>query len=149
MKLILIIVGVAAFLLASVVALLVGSVFALTRPVVDASEQFLALVGEGRIGEAYASTADGFKARQDEASFTAAVARLGLADYATVAWHSRQIENGDGSADGTVTTKTGETRPVAVRLVHRDGRWAVIGVRYGGMDLTSSDVSSTSHPEGW
>ena len=33
-------------------ALFVGWIFALTRPVVDASEQFLALLGQGKIAEA-------------------------------------------------------------------------------------------------
>jgi hypothetical protein len=146
MKRILTIGGGVAVLFAGVVALFVGSIFALTRPVVDASEQFLSLIGQGRVGEAYASTADGFKARQDEASFAADVARLGLADYATVAWYSRQIENGDGSAEGTVTTKAGEARRVAVRLVRQDGRWAVAGIRYGGEDLTSMNVPPAGPP---
>jgi hypothetical protein len=141
MKLVLIVGGIAASLFTGVVALFVGSIFALTRPVVDASEQFLALVGEGRVGEAYAATADEFRARNDEASFAAAVNRLGLADYAAVTWHSRQIENRDGTAEGTVTTKTGEIQPIAVRLVQQDGRWAVVGIRYGGRDMSPIDVS--------
>ena len=36
-------------------AVFVGGIFALTRPVVDASEQFLALLGQGRIADAYES----------------------------------------------------------------------------------------------
>jgi len=125
---------------AGTVALLVGGVFALTRPVVDASEQFLTLVGEGKFADAYASTADGFRAQQDEASFAAAVKQLGLTDFASAFWNSRQIENQTGAAEGTVTTKDGGTRPVTVRLVREGGRWAVDGVRYGGVDLASIKV---------
>src|SRR5947207_9317814 len=76
--------------------LLVGGIFALTRPVVDASEQFLDLLGQGRFAEAYASSADGFRAQQDEASFTGAVKQLGLTDYSSASWHNRQIENWNG-----------------------------------------------------
>lgn len=119
----------------SLVALFVGGIFALTRPVVDASEQFLALLGQGKIAEAYASTADGLHAQQDEDSFTGAVKQLGLTEYSSVSWHNRQVENQDGTAEGTVTTKSGDTRPVTIRLVREGGRWAVAGVRYGGLDL--------------
>jgi hypothetical protein len=121
--------------LAGLMALFVGGIFALTRPVVDASEQFLALIGEGRTMEAYALTAEGFRARQDEASFATAVAELGLTNYASAAWHSRQIDNEDAFAEGTALTKAGEAKPVTVRLVREAGRWAVVGVRYGGLDL--------------
>jgi hypothetical protein len=120
---------------AGLIALAVGGVFALTRPVVDASEQFLALLGEGRISEAYSATADGFRARQDEASFAAAVKQLGLGDFASAFWNSRQIENQTGTAEGIITTKSGGTRPVSIRLVRERGRWAVDGVRYGGVEL--------------
>jgi hypothetical protein len=124
-------------LFSGLVVLLIGGVFALTRPVVDASEQFLVLLGQGKTAEAYASAADGFRAQQDEASFAAAVKQLGLADYASASWHTRRIENFDGAAEGTVTTKKGVTKPVAVRLVREGGKWAVVGVRYGGVDLVA------------
>ncbi|HEY1375771.1 MAG TPA: hypothetical protein VGF55_03220 [Gemmataceae bacterium] len=137
MKKTLLIVGGAAAVLGGGLVLFVGGLFALTRPVVDASEQFLALLGQGRVAEAYASAAGGLRARQDEASFAAAVKQLGLGDFASVSWHSRQIENDNGTADGTVTTKGGGTRPVSVRLVRESGRWAVVGLRYGLVELES------------
>lgn len=122
---------------AGVVVLLVGGLFALTRPVVDASERFLALLGQGRIVEAYASTADGYRAQQDGASFAAAVSELGLTDFDSVSWRSRQIENQTGTAEGIVATKSGGARPVTVRLIREGGRWAIDGVRYGGVELAS------------
>lgn len=120
--------------------LVIGGAFALTRPVVDASEQFLALLGEGKFAEAYASAADGFRAQQDEASFTRAVRELGLTDYASVSWHNRQIENKDGTTEGTVTTKGGGTKPVSLRLVWEGGRWAIAAVRYGGIELVTAQA---------
>jgi hypothetical protein len=117
--------------------LVVGGVFALTQPVVDASEQFLTLTGQGKAAEAYASAAEGFRAQQDQMSFAEAVKQLGLSNYASVSWHSRQIENQEGAAEGTLTTKNGVTKPVAIRLVQEGGKWAVVGVRYGGVDLVT------------
>lgn len=122
-------------LIGGLVVLLVVGIFALTRPVVDASEQFLALLGQGKVAEAYASTADGFRARQDEASFTEAVKQLGLTDFSSVSWQNRQIENQEGAAEGTVTSSSGGVKPVAIRLVQERGQWMVVGVRYGGVDL--------------
>ncbi len=128
-------------------ALVVDGVFALTRPVVEASEQFLALLGEGKVAEAYASTAAGFRDRQDGESFAVAVEQLGLTGYASVSWHSRQIVNQEGLAEGTVTTRSGGTRPIVVQLVRKDGRWAVAGVRYGGADLATTKVQLRVPPD--
>lgn len=113
-------------------------IFALTQPVVDASEQFLALLGQGKTADAYASTADGFRAQLDEASFSSAVQRLGLAEYASATWHSRQFENLEGSVEGNVTTKDGGKKPVGIDLIHENGQWKVLRVRFGGVDLTSA-----------
>jgi hypothetical protein len=124
----------------------VGAVFALTRPVVDASEQFLALLGQGKVAEAYASTADGFRARQDELSFTSAVKQLGLTDYSSAVWQSRQIDNQDGTAEGTVVTKGGSTKSVSIRLVREGGKWAVLAVRYGGVDLAAVKAALVPPP---
>jgi len=116
---------------------LVGGLFALTKPVAESSEQFLAQIGSGKIGEAYTSAGDGLRAQQDEAAFTAAVKQIGLTDFASVTWQNRQIENQNGLAEGIVTTKAGGTKPVSVRLVRERGRWAVVGVRFGGVELTA------------
>jgi hypothetical protein len=114
-----------------------SGIFALTQPVVDASEEFLSLLGQGRITEAYAATADGFRVQQNEPSFTVAVQQLGLTDYASVSWHSRQIKNQEGSVQGTVTTKNGSTKPIAVQLIREGDKWKVVGVRYGGVDVVA------------
>jgi Domain of unknown function (DUF4864) len=127
--------------------LFVGGVFALTQPVVDASEQFLALLGEGKTAEAYASAAEGFRAQQDQVSFTEAVKQLGLSNHSSVFWRSRQIENREGAAEGTLTGKDGLSRPVAIRLVREGGQWKVVGVRYGGVDLTTLKSPSPVPPE--
>jgi hypothetical protein len=115
----------------------VSTIFALTQPVVDASQDFLVLLGQGKTAEAYASTANGYRAQQDEASFSAAVKQLGLTEYSSVSWYSRKITNQEGSAEGTVTSKSGATTPVTIQLVQEGGRWKVVGVRYGGVELAT------------
>jgi hypothetical protein len=127
--------------------LFVGEIFALTQPVVDESEKFLALLGQEKIAEAYASTADGFRTQQDELSFTEAVRQLGLTDYASVSWRNRQIENDEGAAEGIVTTKSDHTKPVSIRLVRGGGKWSVVGLRYGGVELTTIKAPSPAPPK--
>jgi hypothetical protein len=118
-------------------ALFINRIFAFTQPVVDASQQFLDLLGQDKVAEAYASSASGLRAQQTETSFADAVKKLSLTDFRSVSWQNRQIENQEGLAEGTVTTKKGDTTPVSVRLVKEKGKWTVVGLCYGGVDLAT------------
>jgi hypothetical protein len=125
---------------AGVVALVSFGVFGLlefTKPVAQGAEDFLGLLGQGKTAEAYAGAAAGLRATQDEASFTNAVNQLGLSDYSSVSWHSRNRTNQEGTVEGTVTTKKGASFPVTVHVVEEDGKWRVAGLRASGADLTS------------
>ena len=119
----------------------VSAIIAATQPVVDASNDFLGLLGQDKTAEAYAATGSVFRAQYDEASFTAAVKQLGLTDYASASWNNRKFENQTGSVEGTVTTKNGSATPAAIQLVSEQGKWKVVEVRYGGVELT--DVLKT------
>jgi hypothetical protein len=132
-------------LVAGLGVLLVAGIFAVTRPVVEASEQFLALLGNGKIAEAYASAADGLRAQQDEASFARAVQQLALTEYSSVSWHNREIRFQEGIAEGTVTVKNGLSKNILVQLVHEQDKWKVAGIRFGGVELATA-VASTSLP---
>ena len=70
-------------LLVGSVILVVAGIFGLTQPLVDTSEQFLMLLGQGKTGDAYALTADSFRSLQDETSFTRAVEQMGLTKYSS------------------------------------------------------------------
>jgi hypothetical protein len=114
----------------------VTEVFALTKPVVDASDDFLSLLGQGKTAEAYASAASGFRAQMSETDFTAAVKKVGLDDYASASWSNRNINNQEGSVEGAITSKKVGATPAAIRLVYEQGTWKVVSVRYGGVELT-------------
>lgn len=115
----------------------IRGIVTITQPVVDASDEFLTLLGQGKVAEAYAATADGFRYQQDEASFTAAVKQLGLTGYSSSFWNSREVKNWEGSVEGVITTRTGDTKPTSIRLIQERGKWKVVGVRYGGVELVT------------
>ena len=119
----------------------------MSQPVADVSEDFLALISQGEVAEAYASASEGFRAEQDEASFTQAVKQLGLTDYSSVSWDSRQVENREATVEGIVTTKGRGTYLVSIRLVYEGGRWAVAGVRYRGVELAAIKVPPPGPPQ--
>src|SRR5437588_8667717 len=82
-----------------------------TRGPAKAADNFLALLKEGQIHEAYVSTASGYQMQQDEKTFAADVQKRGLTDYASSSWPNRQVHNHEGSVEGNITTKQGTTIP--------------------------------------
>ena len=123
------------------------AIFAITQPVVDASEQFLTLVGQDKTKEAYAFTSDAYRARQDEAAFTAAVKQLELTDFASATWNSRNVNNDQGNVAGTVTTRKNASKPIAVTLVREQGQWKIAELRYAGVDLSQVKPAPPPVPE--
>lgn len=109
------------------VAGLVMLVFTATKGVVDASDKFLAKLGEGKVSEAYASTGKALRDAQSEANFGAVVKQLGLDGYASSSWTTREIKNNEGRVEGTVTTKSGAKIPVEIVLLHESEEWKVVG----------------------
>lgn len=114
--------------LAVLAAVIVGLVFWFTGGAVDAADNFLALIGQQRIEEAYQSTAAGLRAQQDAASFAGAVKTIGLTRYQSASWSNREIQNNRATLEGSVTTTDGGTIPLTVTLVGEGDDWKVIGL---------------------
>lgn len=101
---------------------------AVTGEAVTATDNFLALLRDGKTAEAYRSTAAALQNQQSEAEFTATVKRLGLTDYASASWLNRKVENNEATLDGTVTTSKGTTIPLTVKLAKESGVWKVLSL---------------------
>jgi len=129
--------GIGALLVVGAVGTIAWAAFALTRPVVEASEQFLALVAENP-AEAYASTSEGLRARMSKENFPSAVEQLALTEYASASWRHREIDNSIATAEGTMITRKGVSTPISIRLIWENDAWKVSGVNSGGMDLFAS-----------
>jgi hypothetical protein len=108
--------------------LLVYSIMALTQPPVTAAERFLTLLGEGKTGEAYTTTASLLRNQQTQAEFAAEVQRLRLTDYASSSWSNRQVVGNEATLEGTMTTKKGEPVPLTVKLLKEGSDWRVSSV---------------------
>jgi hypothetical protein len=124
-------------------ALVFVGVYRMTQPLVEASDEFLESLGQGKTAQAYASAASALRSSQNQPSFTAAAKHLGLTDYSSVTWHSRTRVNDEGTVEGTVVTKSGASWPVTIRLVREGGKWKVASVRYRGIELDEVPTGAT------
>lgn len=105
----------------------VGVAFYFTGDAATAANEFLGLVGDGKMSEAYQATAPALQKQMDEDEFTEAVKQLGLEDYASASWLSRNVDAGKGEAtlEGTVKTKSGDEIPLSMTLTKADDKWKV------------------------
>jgi len=142
----LIIVGVTVGVLAAMLAAAIGLIFYLTQGQVKASDQFLARIGEGKIHEAHQSTASVFRSEISEETFTEAINRSGLRDYASSSWHSRSRNNDKATLEGTVTTRDGREIPLTMHLIKENGEWKVIGFEIPNAGITDSPPSKKRPP---
>jgi len=130
--------GICGALVVGAVGTIAWAAFALTRPVVNASEQFLTLVAEKNPAQAYASTSESFRARISEEDFAAAVKQLALTGYASASWRNREIDNSIGLAEGTLVDRKGGVTPISIRLIWENNAWKVSGATIGGTDILAS-----------
>ncbi|MBI3927996.1 MAG: hypothetical protein HY319_20810 [Armatimonadetes bacterium] len=106
-------------------------VFWLTQPLVDRAQEFLGLLGQGKVHEAYETSAQEFKEVTSEEEFTQFIQRVGLDEPSTASWSSREIDNDRGELSGTVTNARGDKLPTTVFLLHLQGGWKVAGIHVG------------------
>jgi len=102
--------------------------FGLTSGVVKAGNAFLAQIGAGQIKEAYESTSATLQSQQTAEEFEESVKKLGLTDYASASWSSRQMENGRGHLEGSITTRSGGQIPLKMELVKESDAWKVFSL---------------------
>jgi hypothetical protein len=108
------------------VVVLVSFVFAVTQPVVDASNAYLQAIQDGQLEDAYAMFAPSL---QDELAYDDFVAIFG--DSALDSWtvNQRSIENGIGKMSGSLTV---DDESLSYELYSReiDGEWRITGYRF-------------------
>lgn len=131
-----------------VTVLIVALVFGLTGGVVKAGDEFLAMLGSGRISEAYQSASASLRAQQSQEVFEKTVKDLGLTDFASTSWSSRGFTNDQGHLEGTVTTKSNGSIPLRIDLMKEGGTWKVysISAPKAGVSVEGRGRSVPSEP---
>lgn len=149
MKKVLIIVGSIVGGLAILAGVIVAGVFWATSGAVEAGENFLALIAQNKIEEAYQSTASGFRSQQDAATFGALVTNIGLTRYASASWSNREIQNDRATLEGSVTTTDGGTIPLTMALVSEGDAWKVLSLTtpMAGAAISDSGKSAPAVPD--
>ena len=109
----------------ALVALILLLVFGLTRGAVKAGNDFLDLLGAGKIAEAYESASPTLKSQQTGDAFERAVKQLGLTDFASASWSSRNIENDRAYLEGSAKTRSGGKIPLHMELMKESEQWKV------------------------
>lgn len=129
--------------------IIVAAVFWFTGGAVDATENFLTLIAQEKIDEAYQSTATGFRSQQDPASFAATVKAIGLTRYASASWSNREIQNNRATLEGSVTTTDGGTIPLTIELVSEGDAWKVLSLTApnAGAAIANSETRKPAVPD--
>jgi hypothetical protein len=96
-----------------------------TSTAAKSADEFLALLGQGKVVEAYNAGSSSLRSRQDQQAFEASMKQLGVLDYASSSWTKRDVENNVATLVGAVTTKAGGTIPLTAVLVKEGSDWKV------------------------
>ena len=134
----------------ALIVIIILLAFGLTRGAVKAGNEFLGLIGSGKIAAAYETASPTLKSQQSVGSFEQAVKNLGLTDFASASWSSRETKNDRAHLEGSVTTRSGGKIPLTLELVKESGTWKVIylsapqagvSVEQGGKQLPPDEKS--------
>jgi hypothetical protein len=115
-------------------------VFSLTRGAVKSADDFLALLGEGKVDAAYGMTSATLRSQQTLPSFSQTVQELGLTDYSSVRWSSREVKGDRAQLEGSVKTRAGGKIPLTVDLVKEANGWKVIYVSASRAGVTTEQA---------
>jgi hypothetical protein len=116
------------YALIAAVALLMTGCEKKTDPV-SALRTFFEKLAAGKTEQAYAETAFGFQAGQNEKAFEAVVRDLGLSDYQSIQSESPKIQGNSATLRLEITTRAGKQVPFVVTMTNETGAWRVFTIR--------------------
>ena len=110
------------------IALLVAFIFWLTGDVTKAGDDFFAAINDGNTEQAYELLSPQFKSNASQSDFESYLGKTGLTDVKSVSWSSREISGDVGSLEGSLTTASGDTIPLTMKLVKIEGGWKIFSL---------------------
>lgn len=105
-----------------------GYIFFKTEEVTNSVENFLILLAQDQIGQAYMSTSAPFKSQVTQEDFAREIRRLGLQDNSSATWNSRELGSGKAILKGSVITKQRASIPLTLTLVKEQGKWKILNI---------------------
>lgn len=111
-----------------VIVAIVLVVMQATKGISRAADQFFALLKDGQVEEAYASTAKEFQAATSLDEFQAFLKSTAIGNFDRASWSSRSISNNTGKLEGSIHTKDGGVVPVELALVKEGGTWKILSL---------------------
>jgi hypothetical protein len=118
-----------------------GYVYFLTEKVANSVENFLALLAQDKIEQAYLSTSAPFKSQVTQESFAREILRLGLQDNSSASWTSRELGGGKAILKGSVMTKQRSSIPLAITLIKEEGKWKILKIEGPSAGLQNASNS--------
>jgi hypothetical protein len=92
-------------------------------------QQFFEQVASGKMQEAYASTAFGFRAQQNEKAFARTMAELGIDQYVALQADKPEVRGREVKVEVEVATKSGTRVPFIITMLDEGGAWRVFALR--------------------
>ena len=114
-----------------------------TGDVVKATEDYLALLKQGRVEEAYEASASGLREATSLDEFKQVVAAFPiLARHTSFSIESRNIDNDTGNVSGELRDAAGHRTSVEFDLVKENGVWRVLSMHVKSIALAPSRVNA-------
>jgi hypothetical protein len=139
-------VGILVVLALAVVIVLVA--LQATKGVAKSAETFFSLIREGKMEEAYNSTAQEFQASTSFESFRQFLEITTLKNFSRASWTTRSINSNSGKLIGSIHTQEGGVVPVEIDLVKEAGQWKILSLtrKAGGLKEAREKEEATPSP---
>jgi hypothetical protein len=129
-----------------VILLIILLVFGLTKGIAESGNRFFSLVKEGRIEEAYSSTAKEFRAATSEKELRDFLAKSSLDEFESASWSSRSISGKTGKLEGSINTQGGGVVPIEIEFVKEGGSWKILALRKTSAGLVQKEEEKERAP---
>lgn len=127
-------------------ALLITGVFYLTSGPVTAADNFFEAISQGDIVASEEFLSEDFKKGTSSDELEQFLRQSKLNDFKSVSWSSRSIENDTGNLSGTVTCNSGETIPLTMTFVNKNGSWLIQGIELAESGVAFNQVATKTVP---
>ncbi|MHA7818326.1 MAG: nuclear transport factor 2 family protein [Erythrobacter sp.] len=137
------------------VGAIIGVVFWATGGIVDVADEFFAAAYEGDYDNAHSLTSQRLQEQGSPEALERFLTEQGLDKVTETSWSSRNIQNSQGSLEGTVTTESGANIPILVELVSENDEWRIsfiepqrVGMQTSGPGMAGAGNGTRPGPPG-